>query len=162
VASPADETGTVLVSACLLGVPCTYRGDDERHEGLLAELRGWTVVPVCPEAAGGLGIPRPRCELSGGDGADVLDGGARVIDDDGGDHTEAYLRGAHVALDRAGETGARRAVLKDRSPSCGSAGVYDGTRTKTLRPDGQGVTAALLRRHGITVITEHDAVDGGL
>jgi uncharacterized protein YbbK (DUF523 family) len=150
-----DDDEPVLVSACLLGVACTYRGDDERHGELLAALAGRTVVPVCPEAAGGLGVPRPRCEIDGGDGAAVLDGRARVTDDAGGDHTDAYLRGASAALDAARRAGATHAVLKDRSPSCGSAGVYDGTRTKTLHPGGEGVTAVLLRRHGIVVTTEH-------
>ena len=155
--SPTGDREPVLVSACLLGVPCTYRGTDERDDDLLRRLDDRPVIPVCPEAAGGLGIPRPRCEIEGGDGTAVLDGRSRVVDDHGHDHTDAYLRGAHVALDAARRAGARLAVLKDRSPSCGSAGVYDGTKTKTLRPDGVGVTVALLRRHGIDVVTEHGA-----
>jgi uncharacterized protein YbbK (DUF523 family) len=148
---------TVLVSACLLGSSCTYRGADERDDDLLAALDGHTVVPVCPEVAGGLPSPRPRCEVEGGDGAAVLAGAARVLDTDGGDHTAAYRRGAAVALDAARRSGAAVAVLKDRSPSCGGAGIYDGSHTRTLRAGGEGVTAVLLRRHGVEVLTEHDA-----
>jgi uncharacterized protein YbbK (DUF523 family) len=155
--APEGDEAPVLVSACLLGVRCTYRGDDERDDDLLARLRGRAVIPICPEAAGGLPVPRPRCEIEGGDGAAVLDGRARVLDADGGDHTEAYRRGAQVALDEARRTGAALAVLKDRSPSCGGAGIYDGTHTRTLRPGGEGVTVVLLRRHGIEVVSEHEA-----
>jgi uncharacterized protein YbbK (DUF523 family) len=154
---PDGDATPVLVSACLLGVPCTYRGTDERDDALLVALGDREVVSVCPEAAGGLGVPRPRCEIVGGEGGAVLDGRARVLDEAGGDHTDSYVRGAHRALDAARRAGARLAVLKDRSPSCGCAGVYDGTHTKTLRPEGDGVTAALLRRHGIEVVAEHDA-----
>src|SRR5262245_56983045 len=106
----------VLVSACLLGVDCTYRGGNERREALLEALRGVPVVPVGPEAAGGLGIPRPRCEVGGGDGGAVLDGHAGVRTADGEDHTEAYLAGARVAVEVARRHGVRLAVLKDRSP----------------------------------------------
>lgn len=144
------------MSACLLGVECTYSGGSEMRPRVLDALDGCTVLPVCPEVEGGLGVPRPRAEVAGGDGAAVLDAaeGAAVRTADGADVTAAYVRGARAALVVAEASGARLAVLKSRSPSCGCGGVYDGTHTRTLRPDGVGVTAALLARHGIRVVDE--------
>ncbi|MFE7190713.1 DUF523 domain-containing protein [Kitasatospora sp. NPDC057541] len=140
----------VLVSACLAGVPCRYDGRAKTARAaaeLVAEGRG---VVVCPEGAGGLPTPRPAAEIVGGDGADVLDGRARVVDATGADCTEEFVAGARAALAAAEASGARRALLMARSPSCGCGQVYDGTFGGTLRP-GDGVTAALLRRAGIEV-----------
>lgn len=137
----------VLVSACLLGVHCRYDGSTNPAADLVARLRGGRVVPVCPEQLGGLATPRPPAHLEGGDGDAVLDGCARVVTDAGVDLTDQYLRGAHEVARLARACGARRAILKERSPSCGCAMVHcDGA----LRP-GAGVTAALLRREGITL-----------
>ena len=44
-------------------------------------------------------------------------------------------------------------LLKERSPSCGSGMVYDGTFTGVLTA-GEGVTAELLRAQGIPVYGE--------
>jgi len=110
-------------------------------------------VLVCPEVDGGLGTPRPPAEIVGGDGADVLAGRARVVTVQGEDVTEAYIRGAERALRVAEQRGATRAILKARSPSCGSGNIYDGTFSKTLLA-GDGVTAALLKMNGIDVATD--------
>jgi uncharacterized protein YbbK (DUF523 family) len=112
-------------------------------------------VLVCPEEDGGLPTPRPPAEIVGGDGHDVLAGRAAVVTASGDDVTEIYVAGARVALDRAREAGARKAILKSRSPSCGAGAIYDGTFTRTVH-DGDGVTAALLRQHDIEVVTEAD------
>lgn len=110
---------------------------------------------VCPEEDGGLATPRPAAEIRGGDGSDVLDGRARVVTEGGVDVTEAYLEGARIALERAREAGARTAILKSRSPSCGRGCIYDGSFSRTLK-EGEGVTAALLEREGIQVLTEEE------
>ena len=144
-----------LVSACLLGFPTAYDGNG-RSQAELLELatRVW-VVPICPEVAGGLPVPRPPAETVSGDGDDVLDGRARVVTIAGEDVTRAYLRGAEWALEAAQRYGISLAILKQRSPSCGSSCVYDGTHSGRLVA-GQGVTAALLRRHGVVVWSEED------
>jgi len=149
-----------LVSACLLGVPCAYDGRGRAVPELLALAAKGQVVPICPEVAGGLAAPRPTAEIVGGDGGDVLDGRARVMTVAGEDVTAAYLRGAECALRAARRYGITTAILKQRSPSCGSRRIYDGTHSGRLRV-GQGVTVALLRRHGITVRSESE-VDGGV
>ena len=120
--------------------------------------RHYRLVPVCPEVLGGLATPRAAAELIGGDGAGVLAGAgdARVVNIDGDDVTGAYRRGAEAAVMVAKAVGAERAVLKARSPSCGSSAVYDGSFSRRLVP-GTGVTAAALRAAGLEVGSEEDA-----
>lgn len=152
----------LLVSACLLGRPVRYDGRSSAFQERLAELqRRGRVVAFCPEVAGGLLVPRPPAEIVGGDGKDVWSGAAWVVTRDGSDVSEAFLRGARLALALAQEHGVVAAVLKARSPSCGNAQIYDGSHTGML-VDGMGVTAALLMEHGIEVFNEDqlDALEG--
>ncbi|MEV4440221.1 DUF523 domain-containing protein [Streptomyces sp. NPDC049577] len=145
----------ILVSACLLGSRVRYDGGAKRldHE-LLARWRAeGRLVAFCPETAGGLPVPRSPAEIVGGDGAAVLDGTARVLTATGEDVTGPFVLGAHKALEAARAAGARIALLKESSPSCGSLRVYDGAFTATRVP-GHGVTTALLRRAGIRVFGE--------
>jgi len=144
------EPGAVLVSACLLGRRCRFDGRDKLTPQLGVVLEGRVVVPVCPEELGGLGTPRPACELRGGDGGAVLDGNATVIDIDGNDRRAEFVKGAEAALREAIAGGATEAILKDHSPSCGVRSVY---RDGALLPS-EGVLTALLRRHGIAVHDE--------
>ena len=141
----------ILVSACLLGLACRYDGDARGDERLERRVAGGRLIPACPEQLGGLPTPRPPVELVAGSGEDVLDGRARLRDDTGEDRTEAFLRGARQALALARMAGCRRALLKERSPSCGRTTLVslDGRS----RP-GRGVTAALLLREGLEVISE--------
>jgi uncharacterized protein YbbK (DUF523 family) len=152
-----DVKPIYLVSACLLGIPCAYDGGAHPQSELIALAARGLVVPICPEVAGGLPAPRPPAEIVGGDGDDVLDGQARVVTVEGEDVTAAYLRGAECALATARRHGITTAILKQRSPSCGSACIYDGTHSGYL-VTGQGVTAALLRRHGVTVWSEETPI----
>ena len=140
----------VIISACLLGVRCRYDGGDSRNETAIQHKKTHQLIPVCPEESGGLPTPRPPAEIVGGDGNDVLDGKAKVLTADGVDVTEAYLQGARHALAVAQTHGATQVILKARSPSCGCGNIYDGTFSGTLT-SGDGVTTALLKRHGITV-----------
>jgi uncharacterized protein YbbK (DUF523 family) len=110
-------------------------------------------IPVCPEQLGGLSTPRNPAEIVGGDGEDVLDGKARVIDNQGRDVTDAFIRGAYETYRIAKTIGADEAILKEKSPSCGSCWIYDGSFQGKKKP-GVGVTTALLKRKGIKVISE--------
>ena len=134
---------TILVSACLLGVPCRYDGQSKPNPLAQELVRRGLAVPVCPEQLGGLPTPRPPAEIQGD----------QVVTRDGRDVTEAYRRGAEAAAQLARLTGAQAAVLKERSPSCGSGAVYDGTFSGTLT-EGWGITAGLLREQGIRVLGE--------
>lgn len=147
--------GPVLVSACLAGRACRFDGTGAYEDEVARLVAEGRAVLVCPEVDGGLGTPRPAAEIDGGDGADVLAGRARVVTRDGGDVTDAYVKGAHRALEAARKMGAGTAILKSRSPSCGKASIYDGTFSGTLLA-GDGVTAALLRSEGIEVLTDEE------
>lgn len=146
----------VLVSACLAGRACRFDGSSNKDDDVGRLVAEGRAVLVCPEEDGGLETPRPPAEIAGGDGHDVLAGRARVVTRDGADITDAYLRGARAALDAARRTGARVAILKARSPSCGKGCIYDGSFT-AARTAGDGVTTALLEANGIRVVTDEEA-----
>lgn len=145
----------VLVSACLLGEKVRFDGREKGSANpILARwLDEGRVVRVCPEVAGGLPVPRPPAERRDG----------RVLANDGRDVTAEFEHGAREALRLIQHFNIEVAVLKSGSPSCGSGFIYDGTFTKT-RIDGDGVTTALLRAHGVQVFSELDwaAADAAL
>ncbi|WJH33424.1 DUF523 domain-containing protein [Paenibacillus sp. CC-CFT747] len=143
----------ILISACLAGLSTTYDGRDNYREEIAELLKQGKALIVCPEQLGGLPTPRPPAEIVGGNGADVLDGTAKVITNGGHDVTAEFIRGAQQTLKIAESVKARYAILKESSPSCGGTLIYDGTYSKTKQP-GFGVTSALLRRHGIEVYSE--------
>ena len=135
----------VLVSACLLGVACRYDGKSVPSEKIIALRDKYEFIPFCPEIYGGLSTPRTPSERVGDE----------VIMNDGTVVTENYEKGANEALRLARLFGVKLAILKEKSPSCGSRFVYDGSFTGRLS-DGEGVTAELLRREGIRVVSELD------
>ena len=133
----------ILISACLLGISCRYDGDSKPYP-LAEELaRRHQLVPVCPEQLGGLPTPRPPAERRGD----------RVVTREGGDVTAQYRRGAEETWKLCRLLDCQAAVLKERSPSCGSGEIYDGTFTGTRVP-GDGVTAETLRAQGIRILGE--------
>ncbi len=128
----------VLISACLLGIPCRWHGRrPKKREELIRRLqKKYVLVPVCPEQLGGMSTPRTSETLTCA-GADVLDGKGRLIaPETGEDVTQFHIRGAQYCLEIAQIVGAPRAYLKGGSPSC----------------DREGVTGTLLRRSGVEVI----------
>ncbi|MEU4832653.1 DUF523 domain-containing protein [Streptosporangium sp. NPDC023615] len=146
----------ILVSACLMGRKVRYDGAAKTSEDALLATwrRQGRLVAFCPEVEGGLPVPRPAAEIEGGaGGAAVLDGTARVLTADGADVTAPFLAGARAALEAARSCGARVAILKEGSPSCGSLAVHDGAFGGGRVP-GNGVTTALLERNGIAVFGE--------
>lgn len=138
-----DNRPVALVSACLLGAACRYDGGSNPCPRLAAVAALAQLVPVCPEQLGGLPTPRAPAER--------VDG--RVLTRDGADVTAAFHRGAEQARRLADFFGARYALLKARSPSCGAGAVYDGSFSGRLVP-GDGVAARLLREAGLRVFTE--------
>ena len=150
----------IAVSACLLGEACRY---DERSKpcARVQELvtLGHELVPICPEVAGGLPTPRTPCEIvqapwMESEKTHTADERSwTILDANGTDRTAAYARGAQAELARAKEAGCELAILKAKSPSCGSGEVYDGTFSGALVP-GWGIAAAAFRDAGIAVIDE--------
>lgn len=141
----ADGRVKVLVSACLAGERCRFDGAARTCAGIDEIAEFAELVPICPEVLGGLPVPRKPSEILG----------SRVVTCDGADVTEAFQRGAERAVRRALGEGCRFAVLKERSPSCGSKAVYDGTFSSVL-VQGSGFAAAALERAGIRVYGESD------
>jgi len=137
----------VLISACLLGVQCRYDGGHALCKPLIDFLPEIHAVPFCPEQMGGLPTPRPPANIIGGDGADVLAGTAKCINHLDQDVTQAFIKGAKEAFRLAELMGARLAIGKDKSPSCGLATPY----CESPKGIGMGVAAALLRQKGLMV-----------
>lgn len=152
----------ILVSRCLLGHRVRYDGGASGPFDLLEQWIGeGRVVPLCPEVAGGLPTPRAAAEIPGGQGGEVLDGIAAVITTDGEDVSAQFLEGARQALELVQKHGIRVAVLKANSPSCGNLLTYDGTFSG-VKVSGEGVTAALLKRHGVRVFSELELAEAAV
>ncbi|MGE5556768.1 MAG: DUF523 domain-containing protein [Methanocella sp.] len=139
-----------LVSACLLGINCNFEGKNKLQPQLLEEFKKGELYPICPEVLGGLSIPRIPAEIQGGDGLDVIEGKAYVVNMQGIDVTDEFMKGAYEVLRIAEVIDAKEALLVERSPSCGCGEIFDGTFTGKLK-SGDGVTAALLKKKGIKV-----------
>ena len=135
----------ILVSACLLGVCCRYDGESKPNADVIKLREKYILIPICPEVDGGLPTPRTPSERVGD----------KVLMRDGKDVTANYKNGAEEALRKAKEYSCTCAVLKARSPSCGSGKIYDGIFSGNLT-DRDGVCAELLKKNGITVFTEEE------
>lgn len=147
----------ILVSACLAGINCTYRGDSNKKEQIASLVSRGDIMLVCPEQLGGLTTPREAVEIVAGNGSTVLEGISRVKCASGVDVTDQFIRGAREVLKIAKLCGAECAVLKSRSPSCGKGIIHDGSFSGKLTA-GNGVTAELLIQNGIPVFTEEEFI----
>lgn len=135
----------ILISACLVGDKVKYDGHSNYNEKVKLLLEKYELVPFCPEVEGGLTTPRKPSER-------VKD---RVKMEGGKDVTKSFQNGAELALNICLYLGIKIAILKENSPSCGVNKIYDGSFSHKLI-DGQGVTAELLKRKGIKVISENE------
>jgi len=134
-----------LCSACLLGVKCRFDGAGKPNEIIIALSKKEHFLPVCPEQLGGLSTPRRPAEIRG----------SKVITDLEEDLTPQFNRGAEEVLKLAKHYEITEAILKQRSPSCGCGKVHDGTFSGKIIK-GDGITAALLKKNGISVISEEE------
>ncbi|NEN82600.1 DUF523 domain-containing protein [Paenibacillus elgii] len=148
----------ILVSSCLAGLEVRYNGTHCLNEKINKLVEENKAVTICPELLGGLSTPREPAEIVGGDGDDVLDGNAKVIEKSGKDVTDFYIKGAYAALEKAKEINATIVVLKENSPSCGSSMIYNG-QFVGHKVVGNGVTSALLKRNGLQVISEEQFME---
>lgn len=135
----------ILVSACLLGVNCKYSGGNNLNDKVLEYIKDKEVIPICPEILGGLSTPRLPSEIIGD----------KVINNEQKDVTIEYRNGAEEALKLAKLFNVKKALLKAKSPSCGSGKIYDGTFSGVLTA-GDGITTKLFKENGIEVISEID------
>jgi len=137
----------LLISACLTGVNCKYSGGNNKLDDAVLErlCAKYELIPVCPEADGGLPTPRDPSERVGD----------TVVSCFGQNVTAEFFKGAQTVLEKALDNGCKRALMKELSPSCGSGRIYDGTFTGTVI-DGFGVAAELLSKNDIEVLGESD------
>ncbi|MBR4261367.1 MAG: DUF523 domain-containing protein [Clostridia bacterium] len=136
----------ILVSACLLGINCKYDGGNNFNQKVFDLVKEGKAIPVCPEQLGGLKTPRIPSEVK------IIDGKRYVVNSEGENVTEQFEKGAIEVLNIAQKLGIKKAVLKSKSPSCGVNKIYSGNFDKQL-VDGNGITADLLIKNGIEVIT---------
>lgn len=146
----------LLISACLLGIPCRYDGQSKKavfgKEALPLETflpmleEKYTLVPFCPEIYGGLSTPRVPSERVGDE----------VIAKNGKRVTDEYFRGADLGLSLCETLHIDTALTKAKSPACGKGRIYDGTHTGTLT-DGNGVLVDALLSAGVLVYNEDEA-----
>ena len=145
-----------IISACLLGIRCAWNGDDKYKSERAIELsKVETLIPVCPEQLGGLPTSRAPQEIQGGTGDDVLNDKCKVMNKNGQDVTREFIKGAEETLKIACQLNIKEFIAKSGSPSCSCGQIHDGTFSGKLI-DGDGVTAALLRRNGIKIIPGED------
>jgi uncharacterized protein YbbK (DUF523 family) len=135
----------LLCSACLLGINCKYDGRSNKNEKIQKLRKKYILVPVCPEILGGLPTPRESAEQKG----------KRVITKSGKDITRYFEKGAKEVLKICKILGIKKAILKQKSPSCGCGKIYDGTFSGKLIK-GEGVTTKLLKKNKIKVFTEEN------
>lgn len=149
---PDSMAEPILVSSCLLGLPTRYDGKSKTTPQLLNYLRqnNLTPIPVCPEQLGGLPTPRPKSRFTRGDGLAVLQGQGRICNEKHQIVSDIFLHGARQTLAIARLCGCRRAILKERSPSCGTRQIY----LEDHAVPGMGVTAALLKQAGLEIQSE--------
>lgn len=137
---------SILVSACLLGVSCRYDAKSKPNENVIGLMKKYNLIPVCPEILGGMATPRLPSERKDD----------KVFSKCGDDVTKQFIHGAEEALRLANMYGCKKAVLKEKSPSCGFGKIYDGTFSGTLI-NGNGVAADLLSAAGIAVFGENSS-----
>jgi uncharacterized protein YbbK (DUF523 family) len=152
------ESQMIIVSACLAGFSCRYDGKDNLCETVANLVREGKAIPVCPEQLGGLPTPRKPAGIFNGLGDDVLIGKAEVKTVGNGENvTVSFTKGAEEVLKVAKLFGVKKAILKQRSPSCGCGKTWQlDEDLKNHVVEGNGVTAALLKQDGIEVLTEED------
>lgn len=135
----------ILVSACLLGIPCRYDGTGTENSNVITLATRHSLVPVCPEQLGGLTTPRRPVELRDG----------RAVADNGQDMTPQFLKGAEAVAKIAQLLKCSHAILKQKSPSCGCGKIYDGSFSQNTIP-GDGLTTKILKKQGVTVLADDD------
>ena len=135
----------ILVSACLLGVNCKYNGKNNKNDKVLDYIKDKYVIPICPEVFSGLTTPRTPSEIRDD----------KVINKDKIDVTKYFEVGALKTLEIAKTLNIKKAILKQKSPSCGCGKIYDGTFSGNII-NGDGITTKILKENNIDVISEED------
>jgi len=136
-----------MISKCMLGVPCRYDGKSKalEEEKLKRLQEKYELFPFCPEEVA-LPTPRPPARFIGD----------RIVDINGIDKTEAFMKGAKKALEICKKENIKIFIGKEKSPSCGikkTSAYINGCECKC---DMMGLTSKILKEDGIELISEWD------
>lgn len=146
----------ILVSACLLGINCTFDNQNNNDENVIQLMKFRKLLPICPEQLGGLPTPRePQC-ITKGNGQDVLNNRSKVINRKKIDVTNNFLKGAIETSKLAQLYRIKYAIMKEKSPSCGVRIIYNKSTDDENLIEGCGVTSAKLIEQGLILYSEHD------
>jgi len=132
----------VGVSACLLGHQVRYDGGHKRDAFIIGPLsEHLEFMPICPETAIGLGVPRPTIRLMGDPARPRLVGTADASMDVTGKMEEYAWQQVKSLGDLCGY------ILKKDSPSCGMerVKVFNASGGCAVRK-GTGVFARILKQ----------------
>lgn len=144
------ERPCIWVSACLLGQPVRYDGGHKLQAGLHAWLQNWAqVVALCPEVFAGLGTPRPPIQRQ------LTHTGEQLVLSATGEPAAMNLASACAQL-ISQQPAPAAAILKARSPSCGTGNspLYDAENQ--LLGQGDGVFVQLLRQRHPQLVIAHE------
>jgi len=145
----------ILVSACLAGINCNYKGESKPNKKIIELIKKGKAIPICPEQLGGLATPRSGARILSNKGLDIIENRSRLITDDSQDVTDQYLRGAQEILKIIDDFNVLTVILKQGSPSCGNGKTQGGEERRELVQE-DGVTVALLKKNGVQVYSEDD------
>ena len=153
--SASHLSGLILISACLMGISCRHDGTNALRKDVIKRYPNEILIPVCPEQLGGLPTPRPQAEIASAPSLNSPDfvtpslskrgSGGVVIDINGRDVTKEFTNGAYEVLKIVKFLNIKKAVLKEKSPSCGVKFIY---RNAKLVND-HGITTRLLEENGV-------------
>lgn len=136
-----------IVSACLCGEKCRYDGKELVSQQIKELVDSGKAIMICPEVLGGMSVPRLPCEIKNN----------RITNTNNEDTTKYFKNGAEKVLEIVKKYNIKKAILKEKSPSCGSNFIYDGNFNRTLI-QGEGLTTKLLRKHDVLVISDEDFI----
>lgn len=140
----------LLISGCLFGLNCRYKGDNKKLKQLKKLQKKYLLIPVCPEQLGGLSTPRPPSYFIEGDGKDTIAGENNLINEQGENVSKHFRKGAYEVLKVCKQLNITKALFKERSPACGVNKIFLGEKLTA----GRGVTSFLLLANGLTVLSE--------
>lgn len=129
------------VSACLLGEPVRFDSGHQRDHFVVDNLaRYFELVPICPEVAIGLGVPREPIHLVGSAQSPRAVGTRNALLDVTEPLAEYGRRMARELGDISGY------LFKSKSPSCGTERVKVHGHSGAPRRIGRGIYAAEIMR----------------
>lgn len=140
-----ESNKIIICSACLLGIKCRYNGKSKTNSKVIKLLKDHILIPVCPEQIAGFPTPREAVEIKDG----------RAVDKNGQDLTNKFQYGAEEVLKLIKLYNIKKAILKEKSPSCGKNYIPEGNFCDKVKK-GKGITTKLLFKNGIKVLSEEE------